>query len=131
MSIQTQLSQLTDGLYVISESDYPFEVLTLDPEMMVAALTPEDILLQLAPLAVAWQNRTPDEFLGRMCRIADWMTEEECATANRFAALLSFVNNDSDTVGVFKVGIIKIECYIIGRTCAGEWWAIKTHTVET
>lgn len=131
MDIQTQLSQLTEGLYYMSESDYPFEVLTLDPEMTVAALTPEDVLLQLDHTAVAWQNRTSDEFLGRMARVADWMTEDEQAIAGRFKELLHFINSESEVVGVFKVGLIKITCYIIGRACSGEWWGLKTYTVET
>jgi histidine triad (HIT) family protein len=131
MPLQQQLSDLTDGLFYMSESDYPIKIVKLKPEHTIAALLPEDVLRALEPKATVWQNRTPAELLAHMCRIEDWMTEEERIIGQRFRDLVAFCEQTCEQVAAYKVGSIKVECYIIGKTRDNEWFALKTIAVET
>lgn len=125
-----QVGELCSGLYYLSESDYPILPIELDPAIQASSLSPEDVLRQLRPDAIAWETVAVDWFFRNHTQIADWMGPDEKALAGRFQKLLDWLKNPCSEAQVFRIGQIKIDCYIIARSPDG-FIALQTKAVET
>jgi len=127
-----QLTNLTEGLYFMSESDYPIEVVSTDN---FQARTADELLSQIVgnekltssiidflDIDVLFRNST---------KIEDWMGEDEKATADKFHRLANFVKENCSDVKVCKIGEVEKEVYIIGHTIDNQWIVLKTMSIET
>jgi hypothetical protein len=124
-----ELKQLTDGLFYMSESDYPFEIIYREG---TAEISPQ-YLRELsgeandAPVEV----RSVDDFLRGVGSGLMWQGGQQVAVARDYQALLKYLKENLDKLKVYRVGRINIPVYIIGRTGSGNWVGLSTRVVET
>ncbi|MGI9066074.1 MAG: nuclease A inhibitor family protein [Pyrinomonadaceae bacterium] len=112
--ILTDLKWAIRGLLVMSESDYPFEL-------------------------IQWDGRTPitPEYLrGVSERKEDSAIEETDVAAflgvnEQFRNVLSVLKSNLDDIKVYKVGVINIPVYIVGRSAEGNWLGVSTRLIQT
>ncbi len=128
-SIATQLKQASKGLFFLSETDAPFEVIHWPAQ---GELTPAK-LLQLtnhppdAPLEIL----AVDDFFAIATQEEDWHDEEERETVKRFQNLVSVLKQNISQLHVYRVGNIDIDVYIVGVTDGGGLAGLSTKLVET
>ncbi len=128
-----QLTSLTDGLYYLSESDFPFEIVQSD----LAGSCPEDLLMaHLATKGVenpSLEKQTLADFFHNSVRVYEGMGEDEIAVASRFQLLLDFLLVEcKGNMEVLRVGNLpEKEVYLIGQTETGGNIILKTSVVET
>ena len=111
--ILDQLRRASAGLLVMSESDYPFEI-------------------------IQWEGSTEitPEFLRGLTNEPDEAKVEE-ASVEQFLArgplehLESFLREHLKDLKVYKVGAISIPVYIIGKSPEGNWLGLSTRIVQT
>ncbi len=102
------------GLLVMSESDYPFEL-------------------------IQWDGRTPitPEYLRSLSeRKEDSAIEETDVAAflgvnEQFRNVLSVLKSNLEDIKVYKVGVINIPVYIVGRSAEGNWLGVSTRLIQT
>ncbi len=129
--IVTLLTVATTDLYWASESDEPFTVL-LWPELGQAKL-------DVAALAVQVQAKTKqaivpvdlNEFFQPAIGPQDWHGTDERALIDRYQQLLFTLQQELTDLQVYRVGHCEVDVYIVGRTPAGHWLALKTVVVES
>ena len=124
----TQLRQATADLLWLSESDYPFEVITwergveMTPKGLFAEVSEGDVAVEAIPLA---------DFFAGAISVEDWYEAEELAQVDRYQRLLHTIESNLTEVQVFRLGEVDITVYIVGKTLDGEIVGLKTHTIET
>jgi hypothetical protein len=128
-SITTQLKQASKGLFFLSETDAPFEVIHWSAQ---GELTPAK-LLQLTnhPPDAPLKMLAVDDFFAIATQEEDWHDEEERETVQRFQNLVSVLKQNLSQLQVYRVGSIEIEVYIVGVTPSGDWTGLSTKLVET
>lgn len=128
-SIATQLKQASEGLFFLSETDAPFEVISWQTQ---EELTPAK-LLQLTnhPPDAPVELRTVDEFFTIATQEEDWHDQEEQETVQRFHNLVSVLKQNLSQLQVYRVGSVEIDAYIVGVTDGGGWAGLSTKLVET
>src|SRR5687767_981308 len=108
-----QLKKESAGLLVMSESDYPFEVLKWDGS---TEISPE-FLRSLA--------NEPAE-----SRVEEIPLEQFLASGP-FEQLERFLREHLTDLKVYKVGTINIPVYIVGKSPEGNWLGLSTRVVQT
>ena len=108
-----QLKKESDGLLVMSESDYPFEVVKWDGS---TEITPEFLRsLTNEPAESQVEETSLEQFLA----------------SGQFERLERFLRENLTDIKVYKVGTINIPVYIIGRSPEGSWLGLSTRVVQT
>jgi Nuclease A inhibitor-like protein len=125
-----QLKQTSDGLLMMSESDYPFEVFLW--EGAAPPVTPEIVLKQTGngqdtPVEVV----DIDSFFSVATTPQDWHEDEEKAMVAKFQKLLEVIKSSLKNPQVYRLGSIEIDVYIIGELPTGNLAGISTKVVET
>ena len=125
----TELTQATDGLLFMSESDYPFEpVRWLDQTELtpdaVRRLTGSD---ESAPI----ETQSVNDLFRPAATEADWKNAQQLAAARRYQALVGWLQDNLADVRVYRIGRVQIDVYIVGRSAAGSWIGLKTRVIET
>ncbi len=124
-----KLREATEGLTLMSESDYPVEpfrwegVTSLTPEFL-RGLTGHDPSASVEELALA-------DFFRAATSEPDWKGEAELASARRFQALVRLMEENLEGLRVYRVGTINMPVYVVGRSAAGNRLGVKTRVVET
>ena len=124
----TQLRQATADLLWLSESDYPFEVITwergveMTPKGLFAEVSEGDVAVEAIPLA---------DFFAAAISVEDWYEAEELAQVDRYQRLLHTIESNLTEVQVFRLGEVDITVYIVGKTLDGDMVGLKTHVIET
>jgi hypothetical protein len=128
-SIATQLKQASKGLFFLSETDAPFEVIHWSAQ---GELTPAK-LLQLTnhPPDAPLKMLAVDDFFAIATQEEDWHDEEERETVKLFQNLVSVLKQNLSQLQVFRVGSINIDVYIVGVTPSSDWTGLSTKLVET
>jgi hypothetical protein len=119
----------TDGLFFMSESDYPFEILQWGER---ATITP-DFLKSLSGLPddTLVETRTVDDLFKAAVKEYEGQSEQGRATAARFRNLVKLLKDNLTEPVVYRLGTINIAVYIVGKTSSGEWIGLSTRVVET
>jgi hypothetical protein len=127
--IQQQLERAVAGLLVMSEADYPFEIVSWGA---TREITPDYLRTQAgaAPGATV-QVLSPEKFFGQAMSEPEWKGADELAAARRYQALVRLLKENLDEPKVYRVGEINIPVYIVGRTPSGNWLGLSTRVVET
>lgn len=129
MNLQEALSQLTEGLLMMSESEYPFEVFEWEA---TTSFTPEELLKKTGhSLDTPVEVVELDSFFKRATTLEDWYEEEEKKTVYRYQSLLQTLKQNLNNVQVCRVGEREIEVYIIGQASEGHLAGLKTKVIET
>ncbi len=124
-----QLTQATEGLWWISESDYPFETIYWED---LKEISSEKILEKSArDLATTVEVRELDKFFQRVIEEKDWYQAEEIAECKRYQELLQLLQTHLTDLKVYRVGEVEIDVYILGKTESGAIAGLATISVET
>jgi Nuclease A inhibitor-like protein len=118
------LQQATVDLLWVSESDYPFEVVTWDKG------------IELTPLALfkaegAIESILLTDFFAPALIVEDWYEADELATVDRYKLLLQLIESNLIDLKVFRIGSIEVDVYIVGKTSDSDIVGLKTTIVET
>ncbi len=123
-----QIQQAAQGLFFLSESDYPFEIVHLEKADSI-----ENQLLGLAnkPAGTAIEKTTLDYFLRNMTRIDPDATVEQHDIAQRFKRLQDTLKEKLSDIQVYRIGRIKIDAFAIGKLKDGSFGGLRTKLIET
>ena len=123
-----QLRQLTQGLYYVSESDAPLEVVSYPKPAEVNKVS----ILQLAGLPPDTPYEEQDLLYFLRNHTADDGVLQDPALANRYKALQMFMKQELDDTVVYRLGSSpQIQAYALGQTAGGELAGFKTVLSET
>ena len=111
--IRDQLKRASAGLLVMSESDYPFEIIHWEGS---TEITPEFLRsLTNEPAESRVEETSLEQFL----------------SSGQFEHLERLLRQHLTDLKVYKVGKINIPVYIIGRSPEGSWLGLSTRVVQT
>ena len=119
------LQQAIVDLDWLSESEYPFEVMTWEQgiELTSTALFKgEDRCID---------TNTLGDFLAPAIATEDWYDAEELEQVRRYQALLHAIESTLTQVQVFRLGEVDVDIYIVGKTPSGDIVGLKTRAIET
>ena len=127
-AIAQELEAATEGLLFMSESDFPFAVITWPGP---AAPTPEALRM--------WENR-PDI----TCQTDDFarmfyapttefagVNESGKERARRFRLLVNILQQNLTDICVIRTGDVQKNVYVLGLSPNQTWLGLKTQVVET
>jgi Nuclease A inhibitor-like protein len=114
--VLTQLKQNTDGLYFMSESDYPFETLNWGQREI------SDDFLRGQPGEEAGANVEQQSF-------DDFY--QKYAPRHNYGPVLDALRNNLTDLRVYRVGRVNIGVYLVGKSEEGNWLGLSTRSVET
>jgi len=125
-----ELEQATEGLLMMSESDYPFQTVSL------RAKTVDELDKELRELASATgdapvETVSVDAFFRAACAEPDWKVDAELALAKRYQRLVRLLKENLTELSVYRIGHVNMAVFIIGRSKTGHWLGIQTRVVET
>jgi Nuclease A inhibitor-like protein len=129
--IVTLLTVATTDLYWASESDEPFMVL-LWPELGQAKLDASALAIQInAKTKQAIVPVNLDEFFQPAIAPQNWHGADDRALIARYEQVLFTLRQHLTELQVYRVGHCEVAIYIVGKTPAGHWLALKTVVVES
>ncbi|WP_300601682.1 nuclease A inhibitor family protein [Niabella sp.] len=126
----TRLQEYTQGVFFISESEYPFEA------QQLGALSPDAITAKVAALSAAATTQvkilTAAQFLSKIERGADPGDAIIVANAKKIKDLFDFLDTQLTHLQVYRVEAgVQVPVYILGvlpdQTIAG----VKTISIES
>jgi hypothetical protein len=115
--ILQSLKEKTAGVFFMSESDYPFEVVNWDN------IEPtEQFLLGI-----------PSEYPSNVVEEADFGTfyEKYAARSPEYKPFLDILRDNLTDLKVYRVGRVNIGIFIVGKSEEGAWLGVSTRSVET
>ena len=124
------LAEACEGLRYPSESDAPFE-----PFLWGAV--PEGEAIEERVVTDAAKRRRKGRHRGASRRVEEVTAGhvfgqlEETEDAAGFKRLRRSIESLLTDVRVFRVGAVKVEVYVVGRTPQGNWAGLRTTSVET
>lgn len=126
--IVEKLKEASTGLLMMSESDYPFEVVQWEG----AAPATQEKILQLTGSQNLPVEVVELDYLFRNCAFEqEWHNELQKKDVKRFQTLMQTLKDNLSDISVYRVGQINIDVYIIGQTQDGDLAGVVTKLVET
>jgi hypothetical protein len=124
IEIIDRLKQATIDLLWVSESDYPFQIVVWNEKEINSMLFPscDDEEIEVISL---------NDFFAPVLKIEDWYEAEELATVDRYKVLFQAIESNLTEVQIFRIGIVEIDVYIVGKTPDGDVVGLQTTIVET
>ncbi len=125
------LKQSSSGLLMMSESEYPFEVVNWQKQDE-EPLTEKKILQLAGHPEDAFAEKVELEYFFRNCAFEeDWHEEAQKQEVARFQILLNALRENLQEVEVYRVGTVNIDVYIVGKTLSKNIVGVSTKVVET
>ena len=119
------LRRATVDLDWLSESEYPFEVITWGNGV---ELTPTGLF----DGEQRWIDTiTLGDFLAPAIATEDWYEADELEQVRRYQELSHAIESTLTQVQVFRLGEIDVDIYIVGKTPNGDIVGLKTRAIET
>lgn len=126
---EAQLETLVADLLFVSESDHPLVVTRLGRQ---AKLDERSLLVALGKPEMSPVARlSPDEFFARAVEEQPWHGPAERSTVARYREVLRFFTTALAESRVFRVGVIEVSAYVLGKTADGQWLGVATTLIET
>lgn len=122
------LVALARGLTYPSESDFPFEPFAWDGEPGASTEICQAIAQQTGK---PFELRSLDAFFARLVVAGPDATAEQRVTTERFRVLSAAIADRLSNTSVCRVGAIRIDVYLIGRSSAGTVVGLHTISIET
>lgn len=126
-ALQAQIA----GVYYVSESDYPFEVISFSfpPGQPLTATA----VLQLAgqPADTPVETSSLADFFGRRTQLSAAADAETERLATRLQQLQTFLTQHLPEVRVYRLGRRKVLALILGRLPDQSVAGLKTWVIET
>jgi hypothetical protein len=112
--IVDELRRASAGLLVMSESDYPFEIVQWPGH---TSITPEYLCrISAVPADSPVEKMGVDDFFD---------------ATRQSPKLANLLKNRLAGIQVYKVGKISIPVYIVGRSPEGNWLGLSTRLIQT
>ncbi|BAB78346.1 nuclease A inhibitor family protein (plasmid) [Anabaena sp. FACHB-709] len=129
--ITEKLKQASDGLLMMSESEYPFEVFLWSNQAQ-EPLTNQK-LLELTGHPPETSVETVDlDYLFRNCAVEkEWHDDIQKQDVQKFQTLVTKLKDNLTDIKVYRLGTIDIDVYIVGKTPSGDLAGIFTKVIET
>ncbi|MBD2347210.1 nuclease A inhibitor family protein [Anabaena subtropica] len=129
--VTEKLKQASKNLVMMSESEYPYEVVLWSNQAQ-EPLTNQK-LLQLTGHSPETLIETVeiDYFFRNCAEEKEWHDEVQKQDVERFKSLLRTLKDNLHDIQVYRIGTINIDVYIIGKTPSGDLAGISTKIVET
>ncbi len=136
IEIIDRLKQATTDLLWMSESDYPFAIVSW---VQGTAIDPTELFKNIAVSQLSIESSSIGDFFAPALVVADWYEAEELALVDRYQVLLKTIESNLTEVKVFRIGTIvqerdsvtEIDVYIVGKTPDGDILGLKTTSIET
>lgn len=126
--IGEKLKEASTGLLMMSESDYPFEVVQWEG----AAPATQEKILQLTGSQDLPVEVVDLDYLFRNCAFEqEWHNELQKKDVKKFQTLVQTLKDNLSNISVYRVGQINIDAYILGETKDGDLAGVVTKLVET
>jgi hypothetical protein len=126
--IVEKLKEASTGLLMMSESDYPFEVV----QWKGAAPATQEKILQLTGSQNLPVEVVELDYLFRNCAFEqEWHNDLQKQDVKRFQTLIQTLKDNLSDIKVYRIGKINIDAYIIGQTQDGDLAGVVTKLVET
>ncbi|MBW4454468.1 MAG: nuclease A inhibitor family protein [Nostoc indistinguendum CM1-VF10] len=126
--IVEKLKEASTGLLMMSESDYPFDVVQWEG----AAPATQEKILQLTGSQDQPVEVVDLDYLFRNCAFEqEWHNELQKKDVKKFQTLVQTLKDNLSDISVYRVGQINIDAYIIGQTKDGDLAGVVTKLVET
>jgi hypothetical protein len=124
IEIIDRLKQATIDLLWVSESDYPFEIVMWSNKEIDSMLFPpcDDKEIKVISLS---------DFFAPALRVEAWYEAEELATVDRYKLLFQTIESSLTEIQVFRIGIVEIDVYLVGKTPDGDVVGLQTKIIET
>jgi hypothetical protein len=116
------LTEAVDGLFYMSESDYPFSVFIwhLPEPLTTQAILAQAKLKKTAPASVIpWEQ------------FIEPLINPTQATAERYKHLKALLTEHLESLQVFRLGKVEVNIYIVGKTASGSQVGLSTKSIET
>jgi hypothetical protein len=127
--ITDQLKATSEGLLMMSESEYPFEVFLWEG---AARLTHEEVIQKTGHSSdTPIQTISVDNFFSAATTSYDWHGDEEKEMVAKFKVLVQTIKLNLANPIVYRLGEIEIDVYIIGEISSGALAGLSTKVVET
>lgn len=130
--ILSELARAAEGLWYMSESDYPLEPVRLDgadepgPERL-------RVLAGLGADARVETRSLEEFFFGGSAAAVRLPPEgaDEPARAGSFHEVVRVLTENLSDIRVYRIGEVNIPVYVLGRSGDGNWLGLSTRVVET
>ena len=125
------LQEQVAGLYYVSESEYPLEVISF-PAPPGPSLTPTDVL-QLAgqPTGTLVETLSLADFFRSRTQVTPGADAETVRLAQRLQQLQAFLEQQLSEVQVYRLGRRKVMALILGQLPDHNLAGLKTWVIET
>jgi len=130
MNILETLKQASDGLLMISESEYGFEPFVwqgqslehLDENIYEITGIASDQPIEAIALSHLFRNVAQEQ---------EWHDQTQKAEVSRFQALVTVLEANLSDLRVYRLGTIEIDVYIVGKDESGLLAGLHTKLIET
>ncbi|MBA2733829.1 MAG: nuclease A inhibitor family protein [Acidobacteria bacterium] len=127
--IVEDLERATAGLFIMSESDYPFQVIRWEGLNEITPQFLREVTGQNDDAPVTVQSVAG--FFGNRMAVQKLTGERDRVELKGYEALLRILNDNLDDLKVYRIGEINIPVFILGRSKTGNWLGLSTRVVET
>jgi hypothetical protein len=123
------LKSASAGLFVMSESDYPFEIVYLEGK---SELSPQYLREMAGSPAVATvETRSVEEFFRSTIYVPESKDGRDVPSVGDARYLYRLLTENLKEIRVYRIGKINIPVYIIGKSAEGNWVGLSTRVIET
>ncbi|NEP89831.1 MAG: nuclease [Okeania sp. SIO2C2] len=131
LEIFEQLDELVKDLLWMSESDYPFEVFIWEFGEEISLNN--EIVLKITKHSLETTVKVIEfeVFFRLVIREKDWHNAEEYEVVRKYQKLVSMMKQYLSDLKVYKVGEVRKDVYIVGKTNTGDYAGIATVSIET
>ncbi len=131
-ALRRRLEEAAEGLVYSSESDEPFEYVAFPGAGRLWPMGAAELAaLAGAPPGAPAEERALDHFLMRHIETSDPYDVQAQRIRPRYERLRELLRQALGDVRVFRVGRIRIDCYVVGADGRGNVVGMRTVAVET
>ncbi|NET78949.1 nuclease A inhibitor family protein [Okeania sp. SIO1F9] len=131
LEIFEQLDELVKGLLWMGESDYPFEAFIW--EFGEGILLNNEIVLKITKHSLETTVKVIEfEVFFRLVMIErNWHNAQESEVVRKYQKLVSMMKQYLSDLKVYKVGEVRKDIYIVGKTNTEDYAGLATVSIET
>ncbi|MBE9206648.1 nuclease A inhibitor family protein [Nostoc sp. LEGE 06077] len=130
-NVTQKLKQTSHSLLMMSESEYPFEVVSWIGETQDTLTNQKLLQLTGHPLETPIEIVDLDDFFRNSAEEKEWHDEIQKQDVQKFQSLVQTLKDNLTNIKVYRLGRIDIDVYIIGQTTSGDLAGISTKVIET
>jgi hypothetical protein len=127
----TALQEQIAGLYYISESEYPFEVVSLFPAGKESLTLPDVLHLAGQPAGTFIETRPLTDFFRNRTQVNPEADAEAARLAEGLRHLQEYLEQHLQGVKLYRIGRRKITALILGQLPEQGFAGLKTWVIET